>query len=75
MNIVLSIVMLVALALIAGAFVYWRRTGEAKQPLLMVLLAFVAIANVLIWTIPDASGESPITRVESADEGASPTDS
>lgn len=66
MNIVLSIVMLTAFALIVGAFVYWRRTGELKQPALMVLLALIAIANVLIWTIPDAEGESPVDRVEAA---------
>ena len=74
MNIVLSIVMLVAFALIAGAFMYWRRTGETKQPLLMMVLAFVAIINVLIWTLPDASGESPVDQIESAEEGGSSAD-
>ena len=61
---VLSTVMLVAFALIAGAFVFWRRTGELKQPLLMMVLAFVAIVNVLIWTLPDASGVAPVDQVE-----------
>lgn len=75
MDIVLSIVMLVAFALIAGAFAYWRRTGETKQPALMVVLALVAIINVLIWTLPDASGVSPVEQVESAEEGGSSTDS
>ncbi|QUL36474.1 hypothetical protein [Erythrobacter sp. JK5] len=75
MNIVLSLVMLVALALIAGAIVYWRRTGELKQPALMVLLALVAIANVLIWTLPDASGVAPVDQVESAGAQDTPTDS
>ncbi len=69
MNIVLSIVMLVAFALMGGAYLYWRRTGETKQPLLMMVLAFVAIINVLIWTLPDASGDSPVDRIESADGG------
>ena len=68
-DIVLSIVMLTALALIAGAFVYWRRTGETKQPLLMVLLAIIAIVNVLIWTVPTPDGTSPVEQVEAAGEG------
>lgn len=69
MNIVLSIVMLTAFALLAGAFVFWRRTGEAKQPALMVLLAVIAIINVLIWTVPTGDGTAPIDAVEAASEG------
>ncbi|MEM6475822.1 MAG: hypothetical protein AAF687_06615 [Pseudomonadota bacterium] len=65
---VLSLVMLVAFALIAGAFFFWRRTGELKQPLLMVVLAFVAIMNVLIWTLPDASGVAPVDQMEKAQD-------
>ncbi len=65
-DIVLSIVMLAALALVAGAFVLWRRTGELKNPALMVLLAAVAFANVLIWTLPDAGGKAPIDQVKAA---------
>ncbi len=65
-DIVLSIVMLAALALLAGAFVLWRRTGEAKNPALMVLLAVIAVANVLIWTVPGAGGEAPIDQVKAA---------
>lgn len=63
MNIVLSIVMLAAFALLAGAFVMWRRTGQRKQPLLMVVLALIALGNVAIWTLPDASGEAPLAKV------------
>ncbi len=63
MNIVLSIVMLAAGALIAGAFVYWRRTGQTKQPLLMLLLAIVAVANVAIWTVPTSDGEAPVDKI------------
>lgn len=63
MNIILSIVMLAAGALIVGAFLYWRRTGQVKQPLLMLLLAAIAIANVAIWTVPDASGDAPIAKM------------
>ncbi len=68
-DIVLSIVMLAALALIAGAFVLWRRTGEVKNPALMVLLAVIAVINVLIWTIPTEGGEAPIEQLKAAGEG------
>lgn len=64
MNLVLSIVMLAAGALLVGAFVLWRRGVPLKQPLLMVLLAVIAIVNVLIWTLPDASGDAPLDRVQ-----------
>lgn len=63
-DIVLSIVMLAALALVAGAVVLWRRTGEAKNPALMVLLAVIAVINVLIWTIPTGTGEAPIEQLK-----------
>ena len=63
---VLAIVMLAAFALLAGAFVLWRRTGEAKNPALMVLLAVIAIANVLIWTLPTPDGTAPIEQVKKA---------
>ncbi len=68
MNIVLSIVMLAAFALVAGAIVYWRRTGELKQPVLMLILAAIAVGNVLIWTVPTTDGDSPITAAQSAEE-------
>jgi hypothetical protein len=68
-DIVLSIVMLAALALVAGAVVLWRRTGQIKQPALMVLLAVIAVLNVLIWTVPSESGEAPIEQIKAAGEG------
>lgn len=68
-DIVLSIVMLAAFALIAGAIVYWRYTGEIKQPALMLVLALVAIANVLIWTLPTSDGTAPLVQAEAAGEG------
>ncbi len=66
---VLSIVMLAALALLAGAFFLWRRTGAIKQPALMVLLALIAIANVLIWTVPTEDGTSPAEQAAAVEEG------
>jgi hypothetical protein len=64
MDLVLSIVALAAIALIAGAVYLWRRGGANKQAGLMLVLAVVMIANVLIWTLPDASGTAPVERVE-----------
>ena len=61
---VLSIVVLAAFALLAGAWVLWKRTGSAKQPLLMVVLAAIALANVAIWTVPDRDGAAPLDRIE-----------
>jgi hypothetical protein len=63
-DIVLSIVMLAALALVAGAVVLWRRTGQVKQPALMLLLAVIAVLNVLIWTVPTSTGQAPITQIK-----------
>ena len=68
-DIVLSIVMLAALLLVVGAFVLWRRTGQVKQPALMLLLAVIAVLNVLIWTIPTNTGKAPITQIKTAGEG------
>ncbi len=67
-DIVLSIVMLAALALVGGAFALWRRTGQWKNPALMLVLAVIAVINVLIWTIPTSSGEAPITQIKTAGE-------
>ena len=69
LDIVLSIVMLAAILLLVGAYALWRRTGEAKQPLLMVVLAIIAVGNVLIWTIPDADGNSPVEQAGAAETG------
>ena len=57
----LSLMMLAVFALIAGALVLWRR-GERKRPALMALLVVILIANVAIWTVPDATGEAPLSR-------------
>jgi hypothetical protein len=62
MDTVLSILVLAAIAMVGGAIWQWRRGGATKQVWLMLLLAAVMIANVLIWTIPDASGDAPMDR-------------
>lgn len=61
---VLSITVLAAILLVVGAFLMWRRTGNVKNALLMVLLAVVALVNVAIWVAPDAGGEAPLERLE-----------
>lgn len=63
MNLVLSIMMLAAGALVLGAFALWRRTGQRKQPLLMLFLALIALVNVAIWTVPDSSGTAPVDKL------------
>lgn len=50
-NLLLSILMLAAGALLVGAWVLWRRTRQRKQPALMLVCAVVLIGNVLIWTL------------------------
>jgi drug/metabolite transporter superfamily protein YnfA len=58
---VLSVVMLAALALVAGAVVLWRR-GQRPKAGLMVLLAAIMLVNVMIWTLPDSDGVAPVER-------------
>jgi drug/metabolite transporter superfamily protein YnfA len=60
MALALSLLMLAVIALIVGAFVLWKRGGSCKQVGLMILLAVVLAVNVAIWTLPDASGNSPL---------------
>lgn len=51
-DLALSLMMLAALALVAGAIVRWRREGFVTQIWLMLLAAAVLFANVAIWVIP-----------------------
>lgn len=69
-DVVLSILMLAVLALVAGAFVLWRRTGRTKQPLLMLLLALIALLNVAIWTVPSSDGNAPLDQLEASGAAA-----
>lgn len=70
MNLVLSILMLAAIGLVVGAFVIWRKTGVVRQPLLMLMLALIAIVNVALWTVPDRTGSAPLDKLEQG--GANP---
>lgn len=55
---VLSIMVLACLALMLGAVALWRRGGQRKQVLLMLVLAAVVAANVAIWVVPDQQGKT-----------------
>ena len=55
-DLILSITVLTAFLLIGGALYLWRSKGNTKQAILMAVLAFVMIANVAIWLIPEPGG-------------------
>jgi cyanate permease len=57
----LSLMVLAAFALTIGAVFLWRR-GERQRPALMGLLVLILVVNVGIWTLPDASGEAPVSK-------------
>ncbi len=64
MDLVLSLMMLAALALAAGAAFLWLKRGARKQAALMLVLAVVLLANVAIWTLPYANGDAPLGRAD-----------
>ena len=68
MDAILSVLVLTAFALTAAAIWQWRRSGATRQVWLMLVLAAVMIGNVLIWTIPDASGEALVDRAAALPE-------
>ena len=59
LDLVLSILVLAALALTGGAIVLWQR-GQRQQALLMLVLAGVMAVNVGIWVLPDEAGNVPV---------------
>jgi NADH:ubiquinone oxidoreductase subunit 4 (subunit M) len=63
MGTVLALLVLAALVLLAGAVLQWRR-GERRKAMLMAFLALVAAINVGIWTLPDATGEAPVDKLD-----------
>ena len=61
---VLSVVMLGAVALVIIAFVMWRRGAPPFKVILVIVLAIIAIGNVLVMTIPYQSGETPVEKAQ-----------
>ena len=62
MSLVMSLLVLAAIVLVIGSFALWRRGGPRKQVALMLVLAAIMAVNVAIWTLPDASGNSPLAN-------------
>jgi uncharacterized membrane protein len=54
-NIALSLAMVAVFALTIGGFYLWIKQQERQRGLLMLAAALVILANVLIWTLPNAS--------------------
>jgi len=65
-DLMLSLLMLAALLLIAGAILRWRRDGFVKQVWLMLAAAAVMLANVAIWTVPGGDTRVPNTAASAA---------
>jgi hypothetical protein len=55
----LSLATLMIIALPIGAWVLWKRTGQRKQAVLMLILAAILAANVAIWVMPLQDGAAP----------------
>ncbi len=64
-DLVISIIVLAAIALAAGAIVLWRK-GVTKQAMLMAILAIVMIVNVAIWLVPMDGGDTPMEAATDA---------
>ncbi|HEY7805847.1 MAG TPA: hypothetical protein VIC34_01480 [Croceibacterium sp.] len=60
-DLMLSLLMLAAIALIVGAIVRWRREGFVRHVWLMLIAAAVMLANVAIWAIPGDDMNAPDT--------------
>ena len=59
---VLSIMMLAAIALVAGAFYLWRRGASRLQVALMLVMAAVIGANIVILTLPGGGNAPPMQQ-------------
>jgi hypothetical protein len=59
---VLSIMVLACLALVLGALALWRRGGQRKQVVLMLVLAAIVATNVAIWVVPDQQGKALVKQ-------------
>jgi hypothetical protein len=59
MNLILSILMLGAIGLLAGAVLLWRR-GDRRKAGLMALAALVMAGNVALLIVPLEDGRTPV---------------
>lgn len=59
---VLSVMVLACVALLLGALALWRRGGQRKQVMLMLVLAAIVAANVAIWVVPDQQGKTLVKQ-------------
>ena len=62
MSAILSIMVLGAIALTAGAIYLWNRDGMRRQALLMLVLVAVIAANVALLTVPVGDGQSVVEQ-------------
>ena len=60
---IISIMMLAAFALTAGAISLWRRGAPKKQVALMLAAALVIVGNVVLWTMPMGDNAPPLQQV------------
>lgn len=64
MDIAISLLVLVAIALVLGAVALLRRGGYRRQAVLMLVLAAVMAMNVAIWALPDSDGQSLVSEAQ-----------
>jgi hypothetical protein len=57
-NLILSIATFAGFALLWGAWRLWQREGLRQKVWLMVIAVLVIFANIAIWTVPNADGNS-----------------
>lgn len=62
MSAVLSVMVLAAIALTAGAIYLWNREGMRRQALLMLVLVAVIAVNVALLTVPVGDGKSVVEQ-------------
>ena len=63
MDAVLSVLVLTAIALLAGAIFLWQRGGSRRQAALMLVLVGVIAANIAILTVPAGDGTPPAGQI------------
>jgi len=61
LDLVLSVMVLAAIALVIGAVVLWRRGGRTRQVSLMLLLAAIIAGNLALWLVPYDGGQAPVS--------------